>query len=269
MGHISCSFLALESFPINVCFKEPQSWNVPTGSLGSNPHLSVEERGLGRRKWLTQGHVDHQWCGWEKNPGLLPPGLALLFSPWEQVAVILLKIETFLRDVFDSPQRSSALTFVPCLSQGKCLSCKSEIRSRVVPLGLQVFKYLCFCPLWLFLMALLWLQLFKEMPAQSHSPKWEFKKDTYIQFWLAAFLKSFSSRSEKNSLGCIFCQAWSQIIPAWTAWHMCNPSTVPEKRCRVAAMSHLQRGMPHCTGHWARSLADIFNCFNFLKFLLH
>lgn len=136
-------------------------------------------------------------------------------------------------------------------------------------LASKVFKYLCFCPLWLFLMALLWLQLFKEMPAQSHSPKWEFRKDTYLQFWLAAFFKSFSSRSEKNSLGCIFCQAWSQIIPAWTAWHMCNPLTVPEERCRVAAMSHLQRGMPHCTGHWARSLADIFNCFNFLKFLLH
>lgn len=38
----------------------------------------------------------------------------------------------FLRDVLDSLQRSSALTFPLCLHQGKCLPCKGEIRSRVV-----------------------------------------------------------------------------------------------------------------------------------------
>lgn len=42
-------------------------------------------------------------------------------------------MEAFLRVVFDSLQRSPALTFSLCLSHGKCLPCKSEIRSEVVP----------------------------------------------------------------------------------------------------------------------------------------
>lgn len=58
-----------------------------------------------------------------KATGFHPPGSALLFS--------LIKMETFLRDELDSPQRSSALTFSLCIGQGKC--CKSAIRSRVTP----------------------------------------------------------------------------------------------------------------------------------------
>lgn len=55
--------------------------------------------------------------------GLHPPGSAHLLS--------LIKIETFLGDALDSPQRPSALTFSLCVGQGTC--CKRASRSRVVP----------------------------------------------------------------------------------------------------------------------------------------
>lgn len=78
-------------------------------------------------------HRDHQSHDWEKHRGLHPFGSVPLFSSWEKMTTVLIKMGTSLKDVFDSPQRSRALAFPFCLSQDKCLLCRSEIRSRVVP----------------------------------------------------------------------------------------------------------------------------------------
>ena len=114
---------------LNVCFKESPSWRVPlvqtlicgwrmeTGGGGNSP------RSQGSLVMLV-GKAPRPASSWVRAP------VQLLGTSGHHPHK---KMEIFLRDVFDSPQRSPALTFSLCLRQGKCFHCKSEIRSRVVP----------------------------------------------------------------------------------------------------------------------------------------
>lgn len=198
----------------------------------------------------------------------------LLFSPWKQVAVILIRIETFLRGEFDSPQRSSALSFPLYLCQGKCLPCKSEIRSRVVPACLtrdfhvSVFAlrdfalWPChdcscserhFCP--------------RKTPGQRDSPEWEghvFPVLSGYLFhpipaegqrnpaWRAFFVRHARRQCQQQQADvCVIPRSPEREGAGWSSW------------------GHAQRGKPPDAGHRSRSWTDVSLIFNFKKCVLH
>lgn len=141
-------------------------------------------------------------------PSVYPPGSVLLFSPWEQAATTLVMMEAFLRDVSDALQRSPVLTFCLCLGHSKCLPCKSEIRSRVVPAcltrylhvsGFDLGDFPCWpCRDWGY------FELNfcgRKTPGKRGSPERRLGKDMHPQYCLAIRFTSFWLKGRENQFG--------------------------------------------------------------------
>lgn len=179
------------------------------------------------------------------------------------------KMEIFLRDVFDSPQRSPALTFSLCLRQGKCFHCKSEIRSRVVPDCLTQYLHnvyvLCDFSWWpsVAVAALSEVAASGEYPGKGIHLSGRLERTSIPHVvWLFGS-PCCSWRTEKTS----FCQVWSQAMPATAVWRMCNSLIAQERSCRVALTGPFSEVEATLWG--ARSLTNILVVLTFLKFVLH
>lgn len=143
MRQSGCTLLALKSFSSEG--SKSILKNHKAGLyFGPNSCFSVDERGRGRRRWLSQGHMDHWWCGWEKNRGLYLCGSVFLLS-----CHFLQRDQDSARNVLDLPQSHYEPSLCPSgLSHSKCLPCTSELWSRLASPCLTIWRCL-FCSLWL------------------------------------------------------------------------------------------------------------------------
>lgn len=82
----------------------------------------------------------------------------------------------------------------------------------------------------------------RKTPGKRGSPEWGLGKDMHPQYCLAICFTSFWLKGRETSLGCVFCQAPSQVMPASAHGHTCNSQITQEGGCRVALVGSLSEG---------------------------